>query len=180
MRRPLIPVSLMMPTEQVHAALYWRQMPVCCALIWLCLKHLKLPLACMTTRASLQPASSLINASACMCLCLRVPHTCSGIGSVLHSEAAAMSAALETGRVFLEAPGHFLTATPYCGSNTTLDSCYFEPLSNCTLEMAGVTSQVKPIGSAKTHFVLSMLENHTEREISPCKDFAPRTQHTCI
>jgi hypothetical protein len=60
----------------------------------------------------------------------------------VHVQTAAMSVALETGRVFLEAPGHFLTATSYCGSNTTLDSCYFEPLSNCTLEMAGVTPQV--------------------------------------
>jgi uracil-DNA glycosylase len=66
---------------------------------------------------------------------------CSGIGSMLHAQAAAMAAALETGRVFVESPGHFLTASAYCGSNTTLDTCYFLPLSNCTLGAAGVSEQ---------------------------------------
>lgn len=65
----------------------------------------------------------------------------SGIGSVVHVETGAMAAAMETGRVFLEAPGNFLTKSAYCGGSTTLDSCYFEPLSNCTLAMAGITPQ---------------------------------------
>jgi hypothetical protein len=48
----------------------------------------------------------------------------------------------------LEAPGHFLTATSYCGSSTTLDSCYFEPFSNCTLAKSGVTVEVRLSGAA--------------------------------
>jgi hypothetical protein len=71
--------------------------------------------------------------------CLMV-FACSGIGSVLHTQGAALSAALETGRVFLEAPGNDFAATAYCGSSTTLDTCYFLPLSNCSLEQAGVTT----------------------------------------
>jgi hypothetical protein len=46
---------------------------------------------------------------------------------------AALRAAVDSGRVLVEAPGHFLTSTPYCGSNTTLGSCYFLPLTNCTI-----------------------------------------------
>jgi hypothetical protein len=65
---------------------------------------------------------------------------CSGVGSVLHTQGTALSAALETSRVFVEAPGNHLAATAYCGSNTTLDTCYFLPLSNCSLEQAGVTT----------------------------------------
>lgn len=64
----------------------------------------------------------------------------SGIGSVLHVETLALRAALDSGRILVEAPGHFLTSHPWCGANTTPDSCYFLPLSNCTLtdsELAG-------------------------------------------
>lgn len=58
---------------------------------------------------------------------------------MLHLESAAFAAAVHTGRVFVEAPDHFMTSnTSYCGPNRdTLDSCYFLPLSNCTLEQAG-------------------------------------------
>jgi hypothetical protein len=52
-----------------------------------------------------------------------------------------MAAAMDTGRVFVESSGNFLTATPYCGSNRTLDTCYFLPLSNCSLAQAGVSEQ---------------------------------------
>ncbi len=39
--------------------------------------------------------------------------------------------ALNTGRIFIENPGTFLTGSPQCGENRTLDSCYFLPSSNC-------------------------------------------------
>jgi hypothetical protein len=59
------------------------------------------------------------------------PH--SGIGSVFHVQSNILKLALDSGRVLVEQPGHFLTNHAYCGSNTTLDSCYFEPLTNCSL-----------------------------------------------
>lgn len=57
----------------------------------------------------------------------------SGIGSVLHVLSAALRAGLDSGRVLVEAPGHFLASTPYCKGNTTLGGCYFLPLTNCTV-----------------------------------------------
>lgn len=89
----------------------------------------------------------------------------SGIGSVFHVQAAAMAAALETGRVFVEAPGHFLTGTPYCGASSTLDSCYFMPLSNCTLEAAGVTEQDLKAAPALT--AARMVEFHASNPAAP-------------
>lgn len=63
---------------------------------------------------------------------------CSGIGSLLHVETAALSATWEAGRIMWEAKGFFLAPASYCGTNTTLDSCYFLPLSNCTLQNSGL------------------------------------------
>lgn len=57
----------------------------------------------------------------------------SGIGSVIHVQTIVLRSALDSGRVMIETPGHFLTATPYCGGNNTLGSCYFLPMTNCTL-----------------------------------------------
>ena len=89
----------------------------------------------------------------------------SGIGSALHSQAAAMAAALEMGRVFVEAPGHFLTGTPYCGASSTLDSCYFMPLSNCTFKSAGLTEQDLKAAPALTADNLATL--HASNPASP-------------
>jgi len=54
-----------------------------------------------------------------------------GIGSVLHMQTVALMYALNTGRVLVTIPGSYLTADPYCGTNETLDSCYFQPLTHC-------------------------------------------------
>lgn len=58
-----------------------------------------------------------------------------GVGSLLHLETTALLLALNTGRVLVEVPGTYLTDHPYCSnrSATTLDSCYFVPLSGCTV-----------------------------------------------
>lgn len=76
---------------------------------------------------------------------------CSGIGSLLHAETAALGIAWEAGRVMWEAKGFFMAPASQCGANTSLDSCYFLPLSNCTLENAGLTQsdldQAPQVGS---------------------------------
>lgn len=60
-------------------------------------------------------------------------HWVSGIGSSIHLQSMYLRAALDSGRILVEEPGHFLTDTPYCGSNRTLGTCYLHPLTNCTL-----------------------------------------------
>lgn len=66
---------------------------------------------------------------------------CSGIGSLLHMQTAALASVWESGRIMWEAKGFFLAPASYCGNNTSLDSCYFHPLSNCTLQNAGLSQQ---------------------------------------
>lgn len=73
----------------------------------------------------------------------------SGIGSTLHVLSAIFGHAMSVGRVVLLAPNGIwwvdLTDAArdggYCrGANNTLDTCYFHPLSKCTLVDAGVTT----------------------------------------
>lgn len=54
-----------------------------------------------------------------------------GVGAVVHVLGVALLWALDTGRIFIENPGTFLTGSPQCGENRTLDSCYFLPSSSC-------------------------------------------------
>lgn len=66
----------------------------------------------------------------------------SGIGSTLHIESGALAHAWEAGRILWENKGFPMAPATYCGdSNTTLDSCYFLPLSNCTLHNSELTQQ---------------------------------------
>ncbi|KXZ41599.1 hypothetical protein GPECTOR_373g156 [Gonium pectorale] len=54
-----------------------------------------------------------------------------GIGAVFHVAGVGLHLALDLGRVFIEAPGTFLTNTKECGDRKTLDSCYFMPFAGC-------------------------------------------------
>jgi hypothetical protein len=58
----------------------------------------------------------------------------------IHMIGAGLATAMSLGRVYLlaYAPGTTLYSEgEYCGANATLDSCYFLPLSGCSLEDAG-------------------------------------------
>lgn len=63
-----------------------------------------------------------------------------GVGSVLHLETVMLLLALNSGRVLVEVPGTYLTDHPYCGNRTTLDSCYFQPLSHCKVTPEQITA----------------------------------------
>lgn len=63
----------------------------------------------------------------------------SGFGSVLHVETAALAGAIMSRRILAETPNHWMARNRHCGNATTLDSCYFLPLSNCTLLVAGIS-----------------------------------------
>jgi hypothetical protein len=78
----------------------------------------------------------------------------SGIGSVIHVQSMVLRSALDSGRVMVESPGHFLASTPYCGANNTLGSCYFLPMTNCTLTSTEVSQA--PLLSTTEQF-LSLL-----------------------
>jgi hypothetical protein len=63
-----------------------------------------------------------------------------GIGSVFHINTVALAAALNTGRVVLK-HSDWLAQRDFCGPDkATLDSCYFEPLSSCTLSKEEIES----------------------------------------
>jgi hypothetical protein len=67
------------------------------------------------------------------CLCAVAALLPGGIGSVFHINTVALAAALDSGRVMLKHKD-WLAKSDFCGPDkATLDSCYFEPLSNCTL-----------------------------------------------
>lgn len=63
-----------------------------------------------------------------------------GVGSLLHLETTALLLALNSGRVLTEIPGTFMTDHPYCGNRSTLDSCYFEPLTHCVITPEQIAS----------------------------------------
>ncbi|KAF8062779.1 hypothetical protein HT031_004109 [Scenedesmus sp. PABB004] len=70
------------------------------------------------------------------------------VGGVLPLTA---EAALDSGRLLAEAPGHFLAADDWCAGRDTLDACYFEPLSHCRLsaeEVAGAVFSADPAALA--------------------------------
>lgn len=61
-----------------------------------------------------------------------------GIGSVLHKTTILLQAALDLGRVLVLYPqplGEWMDA-PFCLGAYTLDSCYFEPISSCSIRDA--------------------------------------------
>lgn len=64
----------------------------------------------------------------------------SGIGSSWHVETAAMANAFEANRILWEEDGQFLATTSYC-ENITTHSCYFLPISNCTLENSNLSQK---------------------------------------
>jgi hypothetical protein len=51
---------------------------------------------------------------------------------VFHTNTVVFAAALDSGRVFLK-HDDWLALNDFCGDDTTLDSCYFHPLSSCKL-----------------------------------------------
>ncbi|KAF6258519.1 hypothetical protein COO60DRAFT_1270691 [Scenedesmus sp. NREL 46B-D3] len=70
----------------------------------------------------------------------------SGIGSVFHINTVALAAALDYGRILLK-HDDWLAKSDFCGpAKTTLDSCYFVPLSSCTLSKHEV--ELAPVATA--------------------------------
>lgn len=56
-----------------------------------------------------------------------------GVGSILHLQTVMLLLALNSGRILAEVPGTYLTDHPYCGNRTTIDTCYFQPLTHCSV-----------------------------------------------
>ncbi|PNH11524.1 hypothetical protein TSOC_001588 [Tetrabaena socialis] len=58
-----------------------------------------------------------------------------GIGGAIHVTGVALLLALDTERLFIEAPGTFLASGPECstvgGGKHTMDSCFFLPFAGC-------------------------------------------------
>lgn len=73
-----------------------------------------------------------------------------GVGSLLHLETVMLLLALNSGRVLAEVPGTYLTDHPYCGNRTTVDTCYFEPLTHCKITPEQIASAYMLNGTAKS------------------------------
>jgi glycoprotein 6-alpha-L-fucosyltransferase/import inner membrane translocase subunit TIM50 len=56
--------------------------------------------------------------------------------------------ALNSGRVLAEIPGTYLTDHPYCGNRSTIDTCYFQPLTHCKVSAQQIMSAYKLNGTA--------------------------------
>jgi hypothetical protein len=70
-----------------------------------------------------------------------------GIGSTIHVIGAHLALAVELGRVLLlaPAPNDVWLQGAYCQGATTLDTCFFEPLSNCSMADALATQASLPV-----------------------------------
>lgn len=67
-----------------------------------------------------------------------------GIGSVLHIQTMALMMAINSGRILILLPGSYLAVdAAYCGNSTTLDSCYFAPLTQCQVTQQEAASAWK-------------------------------------
>lgn len=62
-----------------------------------------------------------------------------GIGSQIHVYGKGLAIAMALGRVYIQAwgPSTLFTEGAFCPERSTLDQCFFRPLTKCTLEHTG-------------------------------------------
>jgi glycoprotein 6-alpha-L-fucosyltransferase/import inner membrane translocase subunit TIM50 len=70
--------------------------------------------------------------------------------------------ALNSGRVLAEIPGTYLTDHPYCENRSTVDTCYFHPLTHCKVSAQQITSAYKLNGTAGSSDHAVFMQGGTE------------------